>query len=109
MPVDLEKIKKLSMEQIQIKRHPRSHRTKQKQIQNLVHWVVVENGKAVSTITKNKPDIDIYSGLVNLQKLICHDKIQCDCGLESNLSDYKFKEIYYCCDSGHITKISEYA
>jgi len=109
MPVDLEKIKNLSKEQIVIKRSPRSYRTKQKQIQNLTHWVVVENGKAVSSITKNKHNMDTYTGLVNLQKLVCFDKLQCECGLVAELKDYKFKEIYYYCPEDHLTKISEYA
>jgi len=114
MPVDLEKIKNLSLEQNKIKRHPKSYRTKQKQLQNLTHWVVVANGKAVSAITNFKLDLDLFiearpEYTLTLQKLICHNKIQCECGLESDLSHYKFKEIYYCCNSGHITKISEYA
>ena len=116
MPVDLDKIIFLSEEQNELKKHPRTYQAKKKQMQNLTHWVVVMNGKALVSITKNKRGCELYlednpqlyEDRPTIQKLICHDTIQCDCGLTSSLYDYKFLGIYYRCPDKHITKISEY-
>ena len=116
MPVDLEKIKFLAEEQNDQKKHPKTYRAKQKQIQNLTHWVIVLYGKTIDAIKKNKRDCELfleenpqlYESRPIIQKLICHDTIQCHCGLTSSLSGYKFQQIYYLCPDNHITKISEY-
>ena len=115
MPVDLEKILKLSEEQNVIKKNPRKN--KQKQIQNLTHWVVVINGKLRGSLRKNKQDcVDYLEGQPQLYevnptilRLLCHETIQCDCGLPSTFVTYKFKELYYYCSEEHLTLISEYA
>ena len=117
MPIDLEKIKILADEQKEISRHPKTYRATQKQKQNLTHWVVVMNGKAIVSIKKNKRDCELfledkpqlYEDRPTIQKLICHDTIQCDCGLTSSLTGYKHLYIIYECPDHHITKISEYA
>ena len=117
MPIDLEIIEKLSEEQKVAKRHPRTLLQKKKQPQSLIHWAVCVNGKMVGSLKKNRQScIDyleenshLFMNQPTIQRLVCHEKIDCECGLKAVFYTYKGHKITYLCPDQHTIVISEYA